>query len=237
MLKVSRWAALLLLICFCAFAKDSGRILRWAEGQPGCTFSADDDGFYRYGLWTDDFGIVAAVDADELRKANHRTEPTFAVLLTIRYRGKASFAVAPDQVTLEFVKHDHDVHPAIDPDAYMKMLQKDFGALAGQIAHEVGKHSDRTAEVEAKLRDRQSDVQAAIKFVENNSLRAAQLDSDHPQATGWVFFSAKSKWIGDWKSQEEFVLRVRLAGQTVEFPFALPPTRGDLILRRRAASQ
>ncbi len=108
----------------------------------------------------------------------------------------------------------------------MKMLQKDFGALAGQIAHEVGKHSDRTAEVEAKLRDRQSDVQAAIKFVENNSLRAAQLDSDHPQATGWVFFSAKSKWIGDWKSQEEFVLRVRLAGQNRRISLRLAADQG-----------
>ena len=109
--------------------------------------------------------------------------------------------------------------------------------MAAQIAREIGKHSDRTAEVEATLRDRQSDVQAAIKFVENNSLRVAQLDPNHPQAGGWVFFSAKSKWIGDWKSQEEFVLRLRLAGQTVEFPFALPPSRGDLILRRRSTPE
>ncbi len=29
--------------------------LRWAEGEPGCTFSRDDDGKYRYGFWTADY--------------------------------------------------------------------------------------------------------------------------------------------------------------------------------------
>jgi hypothetical protein len=38
-------------------------ILRWEEGQPGCTFSRDDDGKYRYGYWTADFGIVVAMDS------------------------------------------------------------------------------------------------------------------------------------------------------------------------------
>lgn len=42
--------------------------LRWTEGLPGCTFSADDDGRYRYGLWTSDFGIVLAVDSQDSKK-------------------------------------------------------------------------------------------------------------------------------------------------------------------------
>src|ERR1700674_1130161 len=63
--------------------------LRWEEGQPGCTFSRDDDGKYRYGFWTADFGIVMAVDSQELEKARRRTQPIFA-LLTVHYRGKDS---------------------------------------------------------------------------------------------------------------------------------------------------
>jgi hypothetical protein len=43
--------------------------LRWEEGQPGYTFSRDDDGKYRYGFWTADFGIVLAFDSQESEKA------------------------------------------------------------------------------------------------------------------------------------------------------------------------
>jgi len=64
-------------------------------------------------------------------------------------------------------------------------------------------------------------------------LRAAKLDAGHPDVTGWVLFSTKSKWIGNLDKHEEFLLRVPLKGQVVEFPFLLPPSEGDLILRRR----
>ncbi len=52
--------------------------LRWAEGAPGCTFSRDDDGKYRYSVWTDDYGIILAVDSQELDKIHHRVEPFFS---------------------------------------------------------------------------------------------------------------------------------------------------------------
>jgi hypothetical protein len=78
--------------------------LRWEEGQPGCTFSRDDDGKYRYGFWTADFGIVLAVDSQELEKARHRGQAMFAVLLTMHYRGKDSVDVASGKNTLEFVE-------------------------------------------------------------------------------------------------------------------------------------
>src|SRR5580658_10807439 len=86
--------------------------LRWEEGQPGCTFSRDDDGKYRYGFWTADFGIVLAVDSQELEKAQGREQPIFALQLTVHYRGKNSLDVIPDKISLEFVKHYHDVHGA-----------------------------------------------------------------------------------------------------------------------------
>src|SRR5579863_6852967 len=88
--------------------------LRWAEGEPGCTFSRDDDGKYRYGLWTAGFGIVLAVDSQELEKVRRRAEPMFAVLLSVHYRGQDSLEIMPGKVTLEFVKHYHDVHAALD---------------------------------------------------------------------------------------------------------------------------
>jgi hypothetical protein len=59
------------------------------------------------------------------------------------------------------------------------------------------------------------------------------LRSGHPDASGWMLFSTKSKWIEDLQKQEEFVLRVPVGDRVVEFPFSLPPSEGDLILRRR----
>ena len=72
-----------------------------------------------------------------------------------------------------------------------------------------------------------------LEFLSTRTLRAAKLDAGHPEISGWVLFSTKSKWIGELQKQEEFVLRVPLGGRVVEFPFSLPPSEGDLILRRR----
>jgi hypothetical protein len=48
-----------------------------------------------------------------------------------------------------------------------------------------------------------------------------------------VFFSTKSKWKGDWKSQENFVLRIPIEKEIFEFPFALPPAGEVPTLRQR----
>lgn len=207
--------------------------LRWSEGRPGCTFSADDDGKYRYGLWTDDFGIVVAVDAQELQKAARRTEAIFALLLTAQYRGKDFLRLRPGSITLEFVKHDHAVQPAAAPDDLARQFQADADSFAAQIEREVRKHPEKKSKKESELQAHQANVSDMLQFLHTRSLRALTLDSGHPEASGWVFFSAKSKWIGDWKKQEEFVLRIPLAEQVIEFPFALPPSQGDLLLRRR----
>jgi hypothetical protein len=208
----------------------AGAVLRWAEGDPGCTFSAGDDGLYRYGLWTDDFGIVMAVDADEVRKASSRTEPAFAILLNIRYRGTNSLIIPTDQITLEFVKHTNDIHPALDPDALAATLRRDSAKLAEQANREISKHPGNA---QSLLRERQKSIEEAMAFMRSNSLTSVELRPEKPEASGWVFFSAKGKWIGDWKKQEEFVLRIPAENRTVEFPFALPPAQDELILRRR----
>jgi hypothetical protein len=207
--------------------------LRWEEGQPGCTFSRDDDGKYRYGFWTADFGIVLAVDSQELEKARRRGQAIFAVLLTMHYRGKDSVDVAPGKITLESVKHYHDAHPALDPDSLATKQQNDADALAEETEREIRKHPEKKEQQEAMVAARQKDAAELIEFLKTGSLRAITLDSGHPEASGWVLFSTKSRWIDDLQKQEEFVLRVPLGNKIVEFPFSLPPSEGDLILRRR----
>ena len=207
--------------------------LGWEEGQPGCTFSRDDDGKYRYGFWTADFGIVLAFDSQELEKARRRGQAMFAVLLTMHYRGKDSVDVAPGKITLEFVKHYHDVHSALDPDSLATQQQSDADALAQETEREIRKHPEKKAEKEILLAARQKDAAEMIEFLRTRSLRAITLDTGHPEASGWVLFSSKSKWIDGLQKQEEFVLRVPFGNRIVEFPFSLPPSEGDLILRRR----
>jgi len=230
---------LLLILLACASwsaatdNKQAVPTLRWMESQPGCTFTQADDGKYRYGLWSDDFGVVVAVDAQELEKARRRLEPLFAVLVTVHYRGKDSLAVKTDDISLELVKHYHDVHISLDPDVLLTTLQSDVDVLSKATAREERKHPEKKAELESVLQSQQKSVEEMREFLRTQSLRPATLDSSHPEASGWVLFSVKSKWIGDWKKQEEFVLRIPVANRIVEFPFALPPSAGDFLLRRR----
>lgn len=208
-------------------------VLRWTEGRPGCTFSADDDGKYRYGLWNDEIGIVIAIDADEIRKASLRVAPLFAVFVTLRYRGRESLLVDPSGTSLEFVSHYHAVQNAIDPDEFAAKLQNEVDSYAEKIQHDISQHPEKGAEQEPALRRHQEDVRETQRFLRLRSLRPIRLDPANSEAAGWIFFSAKSKWISDWKKQEQFRLRVPVAGQVIEFPFALPPSQGDVLLRRR----
>lgn len=208
--------------------------LRWAEGQPGCTFSRDKDGKYRYALWTDDYGVVLAVDSQELQLLHKRVERFFAVQLTVRYRGKDKLAVDPRKATLEFVKHFKLVQPALDPGAFAKQTQDDADEVEHQTEREIKKHPERKEDREKYVEAYQKEALEFLDFLSQRTLPAVQLDSSRPEASGWILFSAKSKWIGPWKKPEEFLLRLPLAGRVVEFPFALPPQQGDLILRQRS---
>ncbi len=72
-----------------------------------------------------------------------------------------------------------------------------------------------------------------IEFLKTRTLRATTLNANHSEASGWILFSTKSKWIDGLRKQEEFLLRVPVGNRVIEFPFSLPPSEGDLILRRR----
>jgi hypothetical protein len=207
--------------------------VRWSEGKPGCTFSRTDDGKYVYGLWSGDVGITLSVDSQELEKVRRRHEPFFSVLLDIRYRGNGGLDIPTQDISLKFVRHYNVVQPALDPDQFAEHVQNDADALDHQTAREVESHPEKKESREAYVRAFQKDAAELIEFVTKNALRPAHLDPGNTEASGWVFFSTQSKWISGWKKQEEFLLRVSVEGIILEFPFKLPPTEGELLLRKR----
>jgi hypothetical protein len=206
---------------------------RWDEQTPGCTFSQGPDGKLRYGMSLPDVAMVVAVDAQELEKVHRRHESFFAVLLEVRNRGGQVLEVKPDKITLEFVQHFQVEQPALDPDGFSQKIQNDADALNDQAAREVKKNPEKKSEKETFVRAYLKDSAELQEFVGKNSLRATQLDASNPETSGWVLFSTKSKWIGDWKKQEYLILRVPLNGKVYEFPFTLPPKAGQATLRKR----
>lgn len=237
-----RWLCLRLAVVFgflllqSAFASSKNHqipAVRWEEGRPGCTFARGDDGKYRYGMWSNDVGIILAVDSQELEKVHRRHEPFFAVLLEVRYRGQGPVDFSGDDISLEFVKHFRVKQPALNPDEFAEKVQSDADALNDQTAREIEKHPEQKEQKEAYVRAFLKDSTELQEFVGKNSLRPTRLGPGHPQTTGWVLFSTTSKWISRWKKQEEFVLRVPVNGTMFEFPFRLPPKPGETILRKR----
>ena len=218
-----------------AFEKSKAQLaFRWTEGAPGCTFSRDSDGKYRYGVWTPDFGVTLAVDAQELMLVHKRAERFFGVEVTLRYRGKSELEFDPGQATLEFVKHSKVVQPSLDPDSFVQRIQADLDKLEYDTQRESERHPEKKEEREKYVQAYQHDATELMDFVSRHTLSPVKLDSSNPETIGWILFSAKNKWIGDWKRPEEFVLRLPIGDKVVEFPFLLPPKEGDLILRQRA---
>jgi hypothetical protein len=215
--------------------KDKPQIpaVRWDELRPGCTFSRSDDGHYVYGLWYEDVGITLTVDAQELEKVHRRHEPFFGALLSIRYRGQGSLDLGVQNISLEFVKHFKVVQTALDPDAFSEKVQDDADQLDHQSAREIEKHPEKKQALEAAVRAFLKDSAELQEFVGKNSLRPTRMGPGNPEIRGWVLFSTESKWINGWKKQEEFVLRVPIAGTMFEFPFKLPPELGEVMLRKR----
>jgi len=215
---------------------DKKRVLptvRWAEQTPGCTFEAGDDGFYRWGLWSSDLGITLAVDSQELVKARKRVGQPLLLKLAFKYRGTRSLDVTTNQMTLEFVRHSHVILDAFDPDDFTSRLQANAEALENEAQHEMKKHPDKESEKEPAMQAYLRDSTEFQDFFNKNALRDVRLDSGNAETAGWIAFSTRNKWIGDWKKQEEFVLRIPFEDRVFEFPFSLPPGEGELLLRKR----
>ncbi len=88
--------------------------------------------------------------------------------------------------------------------------------------------------METELQARLKDYTEMMDFISTRGLHPTVLDGSSSSASGWVFLSIKDKWIGSWRRQEQFVLRLPVENLIVEFPFALPPEPGKVMLRHRA---
>jgi hypothetical protein len=84
------------------------------------------------------------------------------------------------------------------------------------------------------LREYEKEAAEFIEFLSTQNLDpvSVMLNPGNPEAHGWVFFATNNKWIGPWKAREDFVLSVWMKDKIWQFPFSLPPTEGDLILRK-----
>jgi hypothetical protein len=213
--------------------KPAPTVVRWEEGSPGCTFSHTPDGRYHYGLWADDLGVTVAVDSQELEKAHRRHELFFGAAVTVKDRGAEAADVSAENISLEFVKHFKVIQPSLDPKDFSQKVQNDADEFDRQTAREVQKHPDEKDAKQARVRAFQKDTAELLEFLSNNTLKPTHLDSANREVTGWVLFGIDSRWIGGWKKQEEFILRVPIGGTIFEFPFKLPPKEGELLLRQR----
>lgn len=231
---VRQTAAVLVLssICLPVFGKQKPEGGRWAEGTAGCTFSADPDGKFRWGIWSDNAGVVLAIDSQELQFSRRRLQHTVAVLVTIRDRGAGKFDLDPHDMTLEFVDHHHTVARAMDPDDYVASLQLGAVALQDETARQASKHPDKQKEREAALQQYQREVAELQDFVQSRSLRSTTLYGNGQQVTGWVYFPTRAKWVGQLKNTEQFVFRVPVGGRVMEFPITMPPNDQPTLRRR-----
>jgi hypothetical protein len=184
-------------------------------------------------LWSDDLGVTLAVDSQELEKVHRRHELFFGVSLTVKNRGVAGVDVSAENISLEFVRHFKVIQPSLDPKDFSQKVQNDADEFDRQTAREVQKHPEEKDAKQARVRAFQKDTAELLEFLSTNTLKPSRLDSANREVTGWVLFSVDSRWIGAWKKQEEFILRVPIGGKIFEFPFKLPPKAGELLLRQR----
>ena len=218
-----------------AGSRPSVPTLRWTAGTANCTFREGEDGRSYYGLSSGDFEVTLAVDRQELEKIPHRTaDPMLGVFLTFHYKGSQQFEVQQNRFSLEFTKHFQIVQRSIDPDYLLKTLEGNVGDLTDEVErHQVKKHPEQKEQKETELQARLKDYTEMMDFISTRALRPMTLDGSNSSASGWVFFGTRNKWIGPWRRPEQFVLRLPVENLMVEFPFALPPEPGKVILRHR----
>jgi len=101
------------------------------------------------------------------------------------------------------------------------------------LQREIKKHPERKDTAETRLKEHERVVSETLEYVTTQALRDVKLDSGQPEVSGVVLFGTRTKWKGDWKKQEDFVLRIPLEKVILEFPFTLPPPGDEPALRHR----
>jgi SAM-dependent methyltransferase len=206
--------------------------VRWKAGAPGCEFERRDDGRYVWRMVGDDLDISLLMDSQELVKSQHRLYKPLGVYLSVTYTGSGKFEF-PADLRMEFVRHHNVSEGFLDPTEFSTRMQNDVDTLVFDTEHEIKKHPEKAEEKTNRAREFQKQVAEFIEFLSTQSLEPAILTPGNPEAHGWVFFGTKNKWLGSWRSREDFILRVWMNDKVWEFPFSMPPTEGDLILRKR----
>lgn len=231
------WTVLLLLAVASSAAgtkqKSERPAIRWREGDPQCTLLKSADGLYHYSLAYETLTITVTLDAQELEKTRRTLNHVFRVLLTFRNRGTVPIDIGPGNISLELVNHFGVRLMSLDPDDFAYQIQDDSDELIHQSERELKNHPERKPIIEAKLREHEKVVTEWLEYLSTKALQAVQLNTGQPEVTGMVFFSTRTKWKGDWKKEENFVLRVPAQKMVFEFPFALPPRGEGPTLRER----
>jgi hypothetical protein len=224
-----------LALPYSAFAKPKKLVptARWTRNGSGCSFTRTPDGKYVYGITVPEFDLSVAMDSQVLNEVKQRIEPFIGVFVEIHYLGSTKLPFGPELASLEFVDHSHVVQNALDPDSLSLRVQMDVEQIEDDTERDARKHPEQREEQERRLQIYKKEVSDLQDFLSRHTLNGTELDPANSEASGWVLFSTRSKWIGDWKNPEEFVLRFRWRDRAVEFPFSLPPQPGDLILRER----
>ena len=207
--------------------------VRWTEGAPGCTFERRDDGKYRWTMSDPDLTVTLLMDSQELTKSKHRFYRLLAAYVSVTYTGqnKADF---PAAVTLDFARHHEVVEGYEDPTELSNRLQNDVDTKIFETERAIKKNPKLAEEKTSLLREYQKEAAEFIEFVSTQTLDPAgtTLTPGNPEAHGWVLFATNHKWIGPFKEREDFILSVGMKDKFWQFPFSMPPSPGDLILRK-----
>jgi hypothetical protein len=213
--------------------KEPSNTIRWRAGAPNCEFQRGDDGRYRWRMINGDVDMTLIVDSQELAKSRHRLYHPLGVYLSVTYTGHDKFEF-PAGLRMQFVRHHNVAEGYLDPDEFSTRLQNDIDTLVFDTERENKKHPEKAEEKTALAREYQKEASELIEFISTQSLQEAILTPGNPEVHGWAFFRTdNNKWLGPWKSREDFILRVKTKDNFWEFPFSLPPAEGDLILRKR----
>src|SRR5262252_207669 len=230
-------AGLAVVLCVLLGAPVHGRrkepsSVRWSPGAAGCTFERGDDGRYRWRWIRDDLDMTLLIDSQELSKSRRRLYKPLGVFLSVTYTGHGKFDF-PADLRMQFVRHHNVTEGFLDPAGFSSRMQNDVDTKVFDLEREIKKHPESQEEKTNLAREYQKEVAEFLEFLSTQSLEPAILTPGNPEAHGWVFFPTKNKWLGSWKEREDFILHVWMKDKVYQFPFSLPPTEGELILRKR----
>jgi hypothetical protein len=207
--------------------------VRWTSDAPGCTFERGDDGRYRWTMTENNLSVTLLVDSQELTKSRRRFYHLLGMYVSATYTGQTKVEF-PADVRIDFVRHHDFMEAYEDPKQLSRRLQNDVDTKIFQTERQIKKDPKIADEKTALLREYQKEAAEFIEFLSTQGLdpETVMLSPGNPEAHGWVFFSTSNKWLGPWKERENFILSVWMKDKIWQFPFSLPPSPGDLILRK-----